>query len=107
MLDYESIITAVLLPKETIEKWFIEFLYGLSFQYSVYNCILALIACGVFLRVSLELKVAFLFIVSTISYIIIFYSQKDLFNIYSIQLFNNRYTLTNTSYICTQFINLY
>uniref|UniRef100_A0A671RBB3 Adenylate cyclase type 7 n=1 Tax=Sinocyclocheilus anshuiensis TaxID=1608454 RepID=A0A671RBB3_9TELE len=55
----------------------------LSFQYSVYNCILALIACGVFLRVSLELKVAFLFIVSTISYIIIFYSQENLFSSYS------------------------
>uniref|UniRef100_A0A8C1DSA2 Adenylate cyclase type 7 n=1 Tax=Cyprinus carpio carpio TaxID=630221 RepID=A0A8C1DSA2_CYPCA len=33
---------------------------------TLYNCILALIACGVFLRVSLELKVAFLFIVSTL-----------------------------------------
>ncbi|CAM4525215.1 unnamed protein product [Leuciscus chuanchicus] len=50
--------------------------------YSVYNCILALIACGVFLRVSLELKVAFLFIVSAISYIIIFYSQDNLFSSY-------------------------
>jgi len=75
-----------------------EFLYGLSFQYSVYNCILALIACGVFLRVSLELKVVFLFIVSAISYIIIFYSQGNLFSNYSCLLYANHswYTLTNT-----------
>ncbi|XP_026070950.1 adenylate cyclase type 2-like isoform X2 [Carassius auratus] len=53
--------------------------------YSVYNCILALIACGVFLRVSLELKMAFLLIVSSVSYIIIFYasSQENLFNSYN------------------------
>uniref|UniRef100_A0A8C2E0X9 Adenylate cyclase type 7 n=1 Tax=Cyprinus carpio TaxID=7962 RepID=A0A8C2E0X9_CYPCA len=65
---------------------------------TLYNCILALIACGVFLRVSLELKVAFLFIVSTVSYIIIFYSQENLFSSYSCLLcFNHsRYTLTNT-----------
>ncbi|KAK7170357.1 hypothetical protein R3I94_000548 [Phoxinus phoxinus] len=57
--------------------------------YSVYNCILALIACGVFLRVSWELKVAFLFIVSIISYIIIFYSQENLFSSYSSLLYAN------------------
>ncbi|XP_016092657.1 adenylate cyclase type 2-like isoform X3 [Sinocyclocheilus grahami] len=57
--------------------------------YSVYNCILALIACGVFLRVSLELKVVFLFIVSTVSYIIIFYSQENLFSSYSCLLYTN------------------
>ncbi|XP_048040965.1 adenylate cyclase type 7 isoform X1 [Megalobrama amblycephala] len=57
--------------------------------YLVYNCILALIACGVFLRVSLELKVAFLFIVSTICYIIIFYSQENLFSSYSSLLYGN------------------
>ncbi|KAF4111033.1 adenylate cyclase type 7 isoform X2 [Onychostoma macrolepis] len=61
----------------------------LYLPYSVYNCILALIACGVFLRVSLELKVAFLFIVSTISYIIIFYSQENLFRSYSCLLYRN------------------
>ncbi|TRY90877.1 hypothetical protein DNTS_021953 [Danionella cerebrum] len=45
---------------------------GLQYlPYSVYNCILALITCGVFLRVSFELKVAFLFTVWTASYIII------------------------------------
>uniref|UniRef100_A0A673H625 Adenylate cyclase type 7 n=1 Tax=Sinocyclocheilus rhinocerous TaxID=307959 RepID=A0A673H625_9TELE len=58
-------------------------IFIIQMLYSVYNCILALIACGVFLRVSLELKVAFLFIVSTISYIIIFYSQENLFSSYS------------------------
>uniref|UniRef100_A0A8C1R840 Adenylate cyclase type 7 n=1 Tax=Cyprinus carpio TaxID=7962 RepID=A0A8C1R840_CYPCA len=70
----------------------------LSFQYSVYNCILALIACGVFLRVSLELKMAFLFIVSAISYIIICYSQENLFISYSYLLYPNNswYTLINT-----------
>uniref|UniRef100_A0A672PSH7 Adenylate cyclase type 7 n=1 Tax=Sinocyclocheilus grahami TaxID=75366 RepID=A0A672PSH7_SINGR len=55
-------------------------IFIIQMLYSVYNCILALIACGVFLRVSLELKVTFLFIVSTISYIIIFYSQENLFS---------------------------
>uniref|UniRef100_A0A672PSF2 Adenylate cyclase type 7 n=1 Tax=Sinocyclocheilus grahami TaxID=75366 RepID=A0A672PSF2_SINGR len=58
-------------------------IFIIQMLYSVYNCILALIACGVFLRVSLELKVTFLFIVSTISYIIIFYSQENLFSSYS------------------------
>ncbi|XP_026123398.1 adenylate cyclase type 7 isoform X2 [Carassius auratus] len=57
--------------------------------YSVYNCILALIACGVFLRVSFELKVAYLFIVSTISYIIIFYSRENLFSSYNWLLYSN------------------
>ncbi|RXN21094.1 adenylate cyclase type 2-like isoform X1 [Labeo rohita] len=69
-------------------------------QYSVYNCILALIACGVFLRVSLELKVAYLFIVSTISYIIIFYSQENLFNSYSCQLFKNNSCVEDISMLC-------
>lgn len=48
-----------------------------------------MIACGVFLRVSFELKVAFLFIVSTISYIIIFYSRENLFSSYSWLLYSN------------------
>uniref|UniRef100_A0A8C9ZQL4 Adenylate cyclase type 7 n=1 Tax=Sander lucioperca TaxID=283035 RepID=A0A8C9ZQL4_SANLU len=39
--------------------------------YSVYCCILSLIACGVFLRVSFELKVLFLTLASTAYYIII------------------------------------
>ncbi|XP_024150703.1 adenylate cyclase type 7 isoform X1 [Oryzias melastigma] len=50
--------------------------------YSVYCCILSLIACGVFLRVSFELKVLFLTLASTTYYIIIFSSSKDLFKAY-------------------------
>uniref|UniRef100_A0AAY4EYA0 Adenylate cyclase type 7 n=1 Tax=Denticeps clupeoides TaxID=299321 RepID=A0AAY4EYA0_9TELE len=48
-------------------------------QYSVYCCILALIACGMFLRVSFELKVLFLLVSSAAYYIIIFSSQEELF----------------------------
>uniref|UniRef100_A0A9J8ATT0 Adenylate cyclase type 7 n=1 Tax=Cyprinus carpio carpio TaxID=630221 RepID=A0A9J8ATT0_CYPCA len=70
------------LPLATVTTAVIVIIAMFNF-YSVYNCILALIACGVFLRVSLELKVAFLFIVSTVSYIIIFYSQESLFSSYS------------------------
>ncbi|XP_056600545.1 adenylate cyclase type 7 isoform X2 [Triplophysa dalaica] len=69
--------------------------------YSVYNCILALIACGVFLRVSLELKVAFLFIVSTVYYIIILYSQKNLFHSYECLNFPN-YISENGSLILSE-----
>uniref|UniRef100_A0A671LVG9 Adenylate cyclase type 7 n=1 Tax=Sinocyclocheilus anshuiensis TaxID=1608454 RepID=A0A671LVG9_9TELE len=75
------VITVDLFKKNKYDS--ICFCMILSFQYSVYNCILALIACGVFLRVSLELKVAFLFIVSIVSYIIIFYSRENLFSSYS------------------------
>ncbi|XP_048119160.1 adenylate cyclase type 7 isoform X2 [Alosa alosa] len=50
--------------------------------YSVYSCILALIACGVFLRMSFELKVLFLCVASMAYYIIIFYSQEPLFTCY-------------------------
>ncbi|XP_076011596.1 adenylate cyclase type 7 isoform X2 [Genypterus blacodes] len=47
--------------------------------YSVYSCILSLVACGVFLRVSFELKVLFLTVASTAYYIIILSSQRELF----------------------------
>uniref|UniRef100_A0A668AM79 Adenylate cyclase type 7 n=1 Tax=Myripristis murdjan TaxID=586833 RepID=A0A668AM79_9TELE len=47
-------------------------------QYSVYSCILSLIACGVFLRVSFELKVLFLAVASTTYYIIIL--NEDILN---------------------------
>ncbi|XP_066510149.1 adenylate cyclase type 2-like isoform X3 [Hoplias malabaricus] len=57
--------------------------------YSVYSCILALLVCGVFLRVSFELKVAFLFTACTIYYIIIFCTQKTLFLTYSCFLTRN------------------
>ncbi|KAI4829814.1 hypothetical protein KUCAC02_001479 [Chaenocephalus aceratus] len=47
--------------------------------YSVYCCILSLIACGVFLRVSFELKVLFLTLASTAYYIIILSTNRELF----------------------------
>ncbi|XP_041840021.1 adenylate cyclase type 7 isoform X1 [Melanotaenia boesemani] len=50
--------------------------------YSVYCCILSLIACGVFLRVSFELKVLFLTVASTAYYVIILSTRKDLFEYY-------------------------
>ncbi|XP_034041921.1 adenylate cyclase type 7 isoform X2 [Thalassophryne amazonica] len=50
--------------------------------YSVYCCILSLIACGVFLRVSFELKVLFLALASTAYYIILLTSNKALFVAY-------------------------
>ncbi|KAL2088377.1 hypothetical protein ACEWY4_015276 [Coilia grayii] len=55
--------------------------------YSVYSCILALIACGVFLRMSFELKVLFLSGASAAYYIIIFYSQEHLFTCYGRALY--------------------
>uniref|UniRef100_A0A8C7TUQ6 Adenylate cyclase type 7 n=1 Tax=Oncorhynchus mykiss TaxID=8022 RepID=A0A8C7TUQ6_ONCMY len=51
-------------------------------QYSVFSCILALIACGVFLRVSFELKVVFLTLASTAYYIIILSAKAGLFSCY-------------------------
>ncbi|KAK6294366.1 hypothetical protein J4Q44_G00351960 [Coregonus suidteri] len=56
--------------------------------YSVFSCILALIACGVFLRVSFELKVVFLTLASTAYYIIILSSKADLFSCYERMLYN-------------------
>ncbi|KAM6950777.1 adenylate cyclase type 7 [Lycodopsis pacificus] len=50
--------------------------------YSVYCCILSLIACGVFLRVSFELKVLFLTLASTAYYIIILSTKRELFAAY-------------------------
>ncbi|XP_029978536.1 adenylate cyclase type 7 isoform X2 [Sphaeramia orbicularis] len=55
--------------------------------YSVFCCILSLVACGVFLRVSFELKVLFLTLASTIYYIIILTSKRDLFVTYGIVLY--------------------
>ncbi|XP_018605232.1 adenylate cyclase type 2-like isoform X2 [Scleropages formosus] len=57
--------------------------------YSVYCCVLALIACGVFLRVSFELKLAFLIIASTAYYIIILSSGGQLFHCYGRILYHN------------------
>uniref|UniRef100_A0A8B9HND5 Adenylate cyclase type 7 n=1 Tax=Astyanax mexicanus TaxID=7994 RepID=A0A8B9HND5_ASTMX len=66
---------------------------------SVYSCILALLVCGVFLRVSFELKAAFLVIACAIYYIIICYSQNDLFVTYSCVLNGNysRYSLAQSA----------
>ncbi|XP_070815652.1 adenylate cyclase type 7 isoform X2 [Chaetodon trifascialis] len=50
--------------------------------YSVYCCILSLIACGVFLRVSFELKVLFLTLASAAYYIIILSTKGALFVAY-------------------------
>uniref|UniRef100_A0A8C7HSG6 Adenylate cyclase type 7 n=1 Tax=Oncorhynchus kisutch TaxID=8019 RepID=A0A8C7HSG6_ONCKI len=50
--------------------------------YSVFSCILALIACGVFLRGSFELNVVFLTLASTAYYIIILSAKAGLFSCY-------------------------
>lgn len=64
-------------------------------QYSVFSCILALIACGVFLRVSFEVKVVFLTLASAAYYIIILSAKAGLFSCYGQMLYNqlneNRY----------------
>nr|XP_057945542.1 adenylate cyclase type 2-like isoform X2 [Doryrhamphus excisus] len=51
--------------------------------YSVYCCILSLVACGVFLRVSLELKALFLTLASTVYYVIILSTNRALFVAYA------------------------
>ncbi|XP_004539753.1 adenylate cyclase type 7 isoform X1 [Maylandia zebra] len=51
--------------------------------YSVYCCILSLIACGVFLRMSFELKVLFLTVASTAYYVIIIRNTHTSFYEYS------------------------
>ncbi|KAL1007466.1 hypothetical protein UPYG_G00087190 [Umbra pygmaea] len=55
--------------------------------YSVFSCILSLIACGVFLRVSFELKVLFLFLASGAYYILILSSKACLFRCYGLMLY--------------------
>uniref|UniRef100_A0A7N8XG98 Adenylate cyclase type 7 n=1 Tax=Mastacembelus armatus TaxID=205130 RepID=A0A7N8XG98_9TELE len=67
-------------------------------QYSVYCCILSLIACGVFLRVSFELKVLFLTLASTAYYIIILSTKRELFVTYG----NIIYAETNSSWNCSR-----
>ncbi|KAM9366397.1 adenylate cyclase type 7 [Symphorus nematophorus] len=57
--------------------------------YSVYCCILSLIACGVFLRVSFELKVLFLTVASTAYYVIILSTKRALFVAYGTHLCNS------------------
>ncbi|KAK1802159.1 hypothetical protein P4O66_021824 [Electrophorus voltai] len=58
------------------------------FPYSVYSCILALLVCAVFLRVSFELKVAFLFIACAIYYIIIC-TQINVYATHNCHLYNS------------------
>ncbi|KAL6113429.1 adcy7 [Pungitius sinensis] len=63
---------------------------GLDFiylPYSVYCCILSLIACGIFLRVSFELKVLFLVLASTVYYVLILSTKRELFEFYGILLY--------------------
>ncbi|XP_061100666.1 adenylate cyclase type 2-like isoform X2 [Conger conger] len=68
---------------------------GMSYlPYSVYSCILALIACGVFLRISFELKLAFLILGSTAYYVIILNSERNLFQCYGHILYSQ---LNNSS----------
>ncbi|XP_034535742.1 adenylate cyclase type 7 isoform X1 [Notolabrus celidotus] len=54
--------------------------------YSVYCCILSLIACGVFLRVSFELKVLFLSVASATYYSIILSIRGQLFDAFKVDL---------------------
>ncbi|KAM6980412.1 adenylate cyclase type 7 isoform 2-T2 [Aplochiton taeniatus] len=72
-------------------------------SYSVYSCILALIACGVFLRVSFELKVIFLTLASTAYYIIILSSKRELFTAYGKML----YAQVNNTWNCSSAGNPY
>uniref|UniRef100_A0A669F952 Adenylate cyclase type 7 n=1 Tax=Oreochromis niloticus TaxID=8128 RepID=A0A669F952_ORENI len=53
------------------------------FVYSVYCCILSLIACGVFLQMSFELKLLFLIASSMAYYGLIFNYKADLFDSYN------------------------
>ncbi|AWP01917.1 putative adenylate cyclase type 7 [Scophthalmus maximus] len=70
--------------------------------YSVFCCILSLVACGVFLRVSFELKVLFLTLASTVYYVIILSTKRELFVAYGIVL----YAQTNASWNCSRWIGL-
>uniref|UniRef100_A0A8C5E7N0 Adenylate cyclase type 7 n=1 Tax=Gouania willdenowi TaxID=441366 RepID=A0A8C5E7N0_GOUWI len=63
-------------------------------QYSVFCCILSLVACGIFLRVSFELKVFFLAVASTAYYTIILSTKRDLFVSYG-KFLNSQINGTN------------
>ncbi|XP_029001009.1 adenylate cyclase type 7 isoform X2 [Betta splendens] len=65
--------------------------------YSVYCCILSLIACGVFLRARFELKVIFLILAFTVYYILILSTKSNLFEAYG----NVLYAQTNGSCNCS------
>ncbi|KAF1393133.1 hypothetical protein PFLUV_G00035300 [Perca fluviatilis] len=70
---------------------------GFYLPYSVYCCILSLIACGVFLRVSFELKVFFLALASTAYYIIILSTHRKLFEVYGNFLYTQQHNSSNCS----------
>lgn len=80
-LPLATITTAVIIILPLLNLWFDDKTNeaDLSLPYTICCCILSLIACGVFLRVSLELKVLFLFAASIVSIIIIFSLKKDSF----------------------------
>lgn len=67
-------------------------------QYCVYCCILSLIACGVFLQVSFELKVLFLTLASTVYYVLILSTKSELFVAYR----NVLYAQTNSNCNCSR-----
>uniref|UniRef100_A0A3Q3JJF7 adenylate cyclase n=1 Tax=Monopterus albus TaxID=43700 RepID=A0A3Q3JJF7_MONAL len=87
----------VRLPLATITTTVIIVLAVFNLQYSVYCFILSLIASGVFLRVSFELKVFFLTLASTAYYVIILSIKKELFVDYGKIL----YSQTNSSWNCS------
>uniref|UniRef100_A0AAY5EM03 Adenylate cyclase type 7 n=1 Tax=Electrophorus electricus TaxID=8005 RepID=A0AAY5EM03_ELEEL len=62
------------------------------------DCILALLVCAVFLRVSFELKVAFLFIACAIYYIIIC-TQIDVYATHNCHLYNSRYIQSHLGFL--------
>ncbi|XP_035538033.1 adenylate cyclase type 7 isoform X2 [Morone saxatilis] len=75
--DYPGKIADLPHTNDSREQGSVEDLFYLP--YSVYCCILSLIACGVFLRVSFELKVLFLTLASAAYYIIILGTKRELF----------------------------
>ncbi|XP_017284189.1 adenylate cyclase type 7 isoform X2 [Kryptolebias marmoratus] len=84
-LPLATVTTAVIIVLALFSLCFGEMKDGddnFCLPYSVYCCILSLIACGAFLRMSLELKVLFLTVASTAYYIIILNTKQDLFEEY-------------------------
>nr|XP_040023086.1 adenylate cyclase type 7 isoform X2 [Gasterosteus aculeatus aculeatus] len=65
--------------------------------YSVYCCILSLIACGIFLRVSFELKVLFLVLASTTYYVLILGTKRKLFVVYGKVLYAQQHHVNCSS----------
>uniref|UniRef100_A0A8C4IK19 Adenylate cyclase type 7 n=1 Tax=Dicentrarchus labrax TaxID=13489 RepID=A0A8C4IK19_DICLA len=84
-------------PRNRVSMFVGFFLVVAPTSYSVYCCILSLIACGVFLRVSFELKVLFLILASVVYYIIILSTKRELFVLYENFLYINNHTNWNSS----------